>query len=146
MQNRFRNPATGTVYNWHTNHDPQGEEMAGKSRAVTRVSNTSSSGVVLQQGEDGSYVIKLSGRIDMRAQFVQFWTWFKLSKTQTIYFRDFDGQEFEVMVTALQTKRVGKLGPSGRDPSVPHHTWQYSIEMTVIDFLSGDLADVGLAA
>lgn len=146
MQNRFTNPATGTVYDWHTNHDPQGEEMAGKSRALARVSNTSSSGVVLQQGEDGSYVIKLSGRIDMRAQFVAFWTWYALSKTQTIYFRDFDGQIFEVMMTALTTKRVGKLSPSGRDPSVPYHTWQYSLEMTVVNFISGDLATAGVAA
>jgi hypothetical protein len=117
MQNRFSNPATGTHYDWHTNHDPQGEEMAGKARNIARSPNTSGSGVVLQQGDDGSYVIKLSGHIDMRIQHQTFWAYYALSKNQTFYFRDFDNQEYEVMMTSYQEKRVGKLGPSGRDPA-----------------------------
>lgn len=146
MQNRFTNPATGTFYDWHVNHDPEGEEMAGKARQITRSANTANSGVVLQQGDDGSYVIKLSGKIDMRAQYSAMWAWYRLCRTQTIYFRDFDGQSFEVTISSFQTKRRGKLGPSGRDASVPHHYWEYSIEMTVVRFISGDLQAAGVSA
>jgi hypothetical protein len=134
MKNRFTNPATGAFYDWDINHDPEGEELAGKTRQITRTPNTSGGGVVLQQGEDGSYVIKLSAM----------WAWYRLCRTQTIYFRDFDGQDFEVVISSFQSKRKGKLGPSGRDPSVPYHFWEYTIEMTVVKFRSGDLATVGV--
>lgn len=144
MQNRFSDPATGATYDWHTNHNPTGEELTGKNRAIARTPNTSTTGVVLTQGDDGSYSIRLSGQMDMRAQLRAFWHWYELTKTQSIYFRDFDGQVFEVIIDTLQTKRVGKLGPSGRDPSVPHHYWEYTIGMTVIDFISGDMADMGV--
>lgn len=140
-RNRFTNPATGAFYDWPINHTE--EEAAGKTRTITRTSNTGLVGLVKQQGDDGPMLMKLTGTILTRDQFRQMWAWYSLSRMQTIYFRDFDGQEAEVQVTSFLPKRERTLR-NPRDPSIPHHYWSYTIEMEVYRFIAGDLADAGI--
>lgn len=146
MQNRFENPATGETYNWHQNHAPDGEEMTGKQRTINRLPGTAPGTVILQQGDDGAYTIKLRGTILMRVQHQAFLRWWKLSRTQTIFFTDFDNQKYEVQITSYMSKRKGKLTSIGKDPSMRTHTYDYEIEMVVINFLSGDMAAAGILA
>lgn len=142
MRNRFTNPANGAFYDWLTNHEE--EEEAGKTRTISHTSNTGNVGLVKQQGEDGPYILKLRGKIMHRSQFQAFWEWYALSKGQTIYFRDYDGQEYEVQITSFTPQRVRKLSHTGRDPSTPHHYWTYGMELEVYRFIAGDLATAGV--
>lgn len=138
--NRFTNPANGAYYDWHVNHDEE-DELA-KTRSITRAGLTSNVGMVRQQGEDGPLVLRFHGRILDRVQYQQMWGWYALSRTQTIYFTDFDGQAFEVQITSFTPKRVRKDFSPQRDQSVPLHFWQYSLEMEVYRVLAGDLVAV----
>lgn len=144
VRNKFENPANGASYTWHQNHDPDGEEETGKTRAIDRVPNTSGNDVVLTQGDDGTYTLKFRGKILKRAQLRAFWEWYELSDSQTIYFTDFDGQKYEVQITAFTPKRRGKLSSVSQDPTTPNHFWEYSIEMAVVRFIAGDMADMGV--
>lgn len=143
MQNRFENPANGQVYDWQVNHSE--EEEFGRSRAITRAATTSGVGMVRQQGEDGPLVLKLRGKILHRAQYQEMWRWFQLSRTQTIWFLDFDANRYEVQITAFTPKRVRKLANHGRDAAnTPWHYWEYGMEMEVINVLWGDLVVAGV--
>lgn len=145
--NKFENPATGAVYVWPRNHAPDGEADAGKARPITRVNNTSGGIAALQQGDDGNYVLKLSGKITIRSQWRAFWQWYALCRSQTIYFTDFDSQKYEGTISSLVGKRVGKLSDSiGPDPSMRLFSIVYTLEFTVVRFLTGDLADMGVVA
>lgn len=143
-RNIFQNPANGETYVWQRNHDPDGEEEAGKVRNVQRIPNTSLIGIMLSQGDDGPYIIKLRGKIVHRNQLRQFWHFYAISERQTIYFTDFDGQSYEVQMTSFLPKRRGKLSGIKPDPSAPQHFWEYSMELTVINFRAGDMFDMGV--
>lgn len=143
-QNRFTNPVDGTFYDWHKNHDWDGEDDYGKSLTITRVPNTAGGVAAFQQGDDGSLVLKLKGSIVVREQWRQFWHWFAISKQHTIYFTDFDGQEFEGIISSLLGHRVGHLRSGAKDPGMATHKFVYQMEFTVLGFLSGDLHDMGV--
>jgi hypothetical protein len=142
MQNRFTNPADNSHYDWPQNHTD--EEGMGKARNITRAANTGNTGAVKQQGDDGPLVVSLSGKIQHRAQLQAFWLWFNLCKTQTIYFRDFDSQEYEVQIVSFVPKRIRKLSFSGKDPSMPYHYYEYTMTMEVYGVRAGDLAATGV--
>src|SRR3954454_3299927 len=129
-RNRFTNPATMATYDWPVNHSE--EEPTGKTRNISRAANTGNVGAVRQQGDDGATVLTYTGTINTRAQLQQFWAWYELSKAQTIYFTDYDGQEYEVQITAFTPKRVRKLTSISRDAGMPHHYYTYSISMEVL--------------
>lgn len=141
-RNRFTNPANGDHYDWSVNHSD--EEPTGKARNISRTANTGNVGAVRQQGDDGATVLTFSGKINTRAQLQQFWAWYVLSKTQTIYLTDYDGQEYEVLITAFQPKRVRKLMSVSRDPGMPYHYYTYTITMEVLRFIAGDMASAGV--
>lgn len=140
-RDRFVNPANGGAYDWLVNHSDEGE--TGKTRNITRTANTGVVGLVKQQGDDGPYILKLSGTILHRSQLQQMWAWYALCRTQTIYFYDFDGQGFEVQITSFMPTRHRTLR-NPRDPSAPLHYWTYNIEMEVYRFLNGDLVAAGV--
>lgn len=139
-RNRFVNPGTGTTYLWPSGHSE--EEPTGKLRSITRTANTGLVGAVRQQGEDGAVVLKYTGTINTRAQVQQFWVWYNLCRNQTIFFYDYDDQGYEVQITELQIRRKRKLSYSGRDPSIPHHYYEYNITMEVFTVLQGDMMGV----
>lgn len=141
-RNTFTNPANGDTYEWPVNHSD--EDATGKTRQITRSANTGSVGAVRQQGDDGATVLTFNGVINTRAQLQQFWAWYALSRTQTIYLTDYDGQEYEVQITAFQPKRVRKLTSIARDPGMPHHYYTYTITMEVLRFIAGDMASAGV--
>lgn len=141
-RNRFTNPATGVHYDWTVNHTE--EDETGKTRNITRSAPTGGVGLVRQQGDDGPYLLRYTGTILHRAQWQAMWAWFALCRTQTIYFADYDGQQYEVQITSFTGKRVRKLANTGKDPSIPHHNYTYTIEMEVYRFMAGDLAGSGV--
>lgn len=143
MQNRFENPANGEIYQWPVNHDE--EEEMGRARTISRSATTGNVGMVRQQGEDGPLILKWRGKILHRSQFQAMWRWFEISRTQTIWVADFDGNRYEVQITAFTPKRVRKLSNHGRDKvNTPWHYWEYGIEMEVIKVLWGDLVVAGV--
>lgn len=139
-RNTFTDPATGNTYQWLINHDE--EEDGGKTRTINRAGLTSNVGTVKQQGEDGPLMLRFRGTILDRSQYQAMWAWFELSRSQTIYFTDFDGQAFEVQITSFTPKRLRKARSPQRDPSTPLHYWQYGIEMEVYRVIAGDLIGV----
>jgi hypothetical protein len=141
MQDRFQNPANGTTYTWPINHSD--EEESGKTRTIERTANTGSVGAVKQQGDDGPIILRWKGTILTRAQLVAMWTWFNLCRTQTIYLRDFDGQEYEGQITTFTPQRKRTLR-NPRDTSAPNHYWTYSFEFEVYRFVSGDMLTAGV--
>lgn len=141
-RNTFYNPANGASYAWQVNHDPEGEEEAGRERQIERTANTGLVGSVDQQGDDGPYILSLSGKILHRAQFVAFWNWYELCRTQSIWFYDFDGQGYEVQIIAFKPKRRGAVNMRTSDPKT--HFWTYSIQMRVYRFLQGDMVTAGV--
>ncbi len=137
-QNRFTDPFTGNQYLWAKNHSE--EEESGKARSIERTANTGNVGAVRQQGDAGSYTLRLKGTALLRSQIQAFWSYYALSDFQTIYFRDFDNQEYEVQITNLLTQRHRTIR-NPREPTAKHY-WTYTIEMEVYAFRSGDLAGI----
>lgn len=139
----FLNPANGERYDWTVSHSD--EDEAGKRRTINTV-GTTGGGRVFHQGVEEPYTIRWSGKILHRAQFVQMWRWYAITRNQTIHLYDFDGQGYIVQITDFQPKRRRKLSFTGRDSSIPHHYWEYNIEFTVYGFLNGDMVAAGVVA
>lgn len=139
-RNRFTNPANGAIYDWHTNHDEEGD--SGKTRNISHTAPTGHGGLIHQQGDDGPFTLHLQGKIVRREQYQAFWAWYALCRTQTIYFTDFDGQGYEVQITSFTPKRVRNLTRAGHNPAT--HYWTYSLEMEVYAFRAGDMAGAGV--
>lgn len=141
MPQTFTDPLTGATYQWHNNHET--EDPSGKTRQISGSANTGLTGRVRQQGDDGPMVLTLHGRIRTRDQSRQFWHWYNLCRTQTIYFTDFDGQEYEVQITSYLPERV-RQASNVADPSMTHHNIQYTLTMEVYAFLAGDEHDMAV--
>jgi hypothetical protein len=99
----FRDPRTGTVYAWPVNHTT--EEQFGKQRNVEHTAPTSGVGLVRQQGDDQPLILQLTGTILHRTQEAAFVEWFELSRLQSIYWTDWTGAEYEVIITGYQPRR-----------------------------------------
>jgi hypothetical protein len=136
--NRFTDRQTGETYDWHINHAE--EEEGGRAREITLSGNTSGLGLVRQQGAQQPLTLRWAGAILHREQFVAMWHWFGLCELRTIFLRDFHGDEYEVVITNFDPSRVRGRNP--QDPSIPLHYWKYTIEMQVLQVISGDLAGV----
>lgn len=142
MRCRLTNPATGSFYDFHVN--PDQEDPMGKTRNISRTAPTGNVGLVRQQGDESPMVIGIHGKIMHRVQWTELWNAYRLCETQTIHYRDWDGNEYEVQITSFTPTRVRKLSYSGRDPSLPYHYYTYDMTMEVLRFISGDLATVGV--
>lgn len=138
MRDRFRDLSTGETYEWHVNHDS--EEQSGRARAINVTPNTAATEGLKSQGDQSPLVLSWSGTILHRAQHTAMWHFFELCQWYTIELRDFDGQTYEVVISAFKPQRI--RGENKNDPSTPHHYWKYTIEFTIINLLSGDLAGV----
>lgn len=133
-RNQFRNPATSDVYNWHVNHSEEGD--FGKKRNIESTANTANVGLVQQQGSDEPLVLRLTGTILHQAQFDAMKSYFNLSRTQSIIFKDFAGDEYEVSITDWTPKRVRTIR-NPKDTSIRLHYWTYSLEMRVLRVIAG---------
>jgi hypothetical protein len=139
-RNIFINPVTSAQYPWEVNHDT--EEQVGKTRNITHDANTANIGFVRQQAPSDPTTLRYTGTILTRSQLLQMWAWYTLCETQTIYFQDFEGVKYEVIITHFLPVRK-RVQRNPRDPAnAPDHVWTYSIEMDVIRVVSGYLAGI----
>lgn len=134
-RNRFTNPANGEIYDWALNYFE--EESFGKTRNIERTAPTSGTGLIKQQSDDGPLIFKARGTILLKAQVQEFIKWWKLCETQTINFKDFTGDEYEVLITSFQPTRQYTL-KNMRDPvNAPLWYWKYELELEVVRVISG---------
>lgn len=132
-RNRFINPVTAGVYLWDINHTE--EEEGGMARNIDHTAPTSGLGLVRQQGEEGPMEIKLIGTILKESQFDAFQDYYQLSRSQTFYFRDFNDDEYEVVMTAFRPTRKRTLRNS-RAPGKLHY-WTYTMTLEVLAVRAG---------
>lgn len=130
VKNRFRNPVNDDTYTWHINHGWGGEQRSGGELALS-FATTTAGNPIPQYGELQPESWTLSGTILHRAQHEEFVEWAALCATQTIYFRDFDNAEYEVVITAYRPKREGVMRNSN-DASMPYHIFRYELTMTIL--------------
>jgi hypothetical protein len=133
-RNQFYNPATGEGYPWPINHSD--ENSFGKARQVNTGANTANTGLTMQQGDDEPMVIEVTGTILHSAQHAAMIRWFAISKQQTIYFTDYSGDSYEVVILAYQPTRQRTLG-NPRDRTMPFHYYKYTLRMHVVRILAG---------
>lgn len=129
MRERFRDSAGVLAdYEFEINHAE--EDAEERSINVERTAPTSGMGFVRQQGEPSPRVLRYQGSILTTAQYEAMGAYVAACKTRTIFFRDVDGTEYEVLVTnfAPQRKRVAW---NSREPNLLWK-WDYRLEMEVI--------------
>lgn len=127
---RFQDPAAVLAdYIWQVNYSD--EEANERRRNIERTSPTSGVGFVRQQGEDSPETFRFAGTILHQAQFVAMNNYYDACRTRTIKFRDFTDVTYDVLITSFSTKRR-RTAKNPRDPSIPLHFWEYTIEMEVL--------------
>lgn len=131
-RNTFTNPATGTEYAWPINHDEEQEVPVGRN---VEVMGRTGGGYVLQQAPDGPLVLSLEGTILHQTQLDQFRSFVLLCRDQTIYFTDFAGDSFEVLITEFKPRRL-RTHRNSRVPGASHY-WRYTLTMTVVRVRAG---------
>lgn len=135
VANRFTNPENGLFYDWQINHNE--EDEVGFERHVDHSAVTSGTGgLVWQQGVDEPMVFTLRGTILEPIQHFQFTNFAKVSELHTIIWRDFTGEEYEVLLTYKARRERVARNPRGGDLA-PNHVWRYSMTLQVIQVLSG---------
>lgn len=142
-RNVLIDPATNTGYAWDINHEA--ELAFGKERKVERTARTGFVGLVRQQGDDGPLLMQLTGKIFKKDQYNSMWHFYKLCESQTVHFRDFNGQLYEVLFDHFTPIRV-RVGKNHRDfANAPYWRWDYTLEFDVVTIISGDLLSAGLS-
>jgi hypothetical protein len=138
--NRFTDPLTAGYYDWQVNHNE--ETVLGKTRNVTESAPTGLVGLIKQQSEESPLVLGLKGKILHKNQHDQFVGYWIICHDRSIYFRDFAGNEYEVMILDfLPTRKMCARNPA--DPiGAPLWTWDYEIKMDVLRVISGDWVGV----
>lgn len=124
---RFRDAAAILgEYEWQIMWDEEeGEEL---TRNLERTAVTSGVGFVRQQGADSPQLFRFSGKILEQNQYDKMKAYYEASRLRTVFFRDFTGTEYEVLITKFNPKRRRTLH-NPRDTSIPLHFWEYEIEM-----------------
>lgn len=141
--NQFIDPATGNTYSWPVNHNEEGE--FGRSRSMQRTAPSKSGiGLGRQQGEDSPMILQLKGVILHKAQRDAMIAWYALCESQTIYFQDFSGDKYEVIITSFKPTRRGVARNHADLANMPLWVYDYTLEMEVITTLAG--AWTGVAA
>lgn len=140
-RNQFIDPAGNrTTYNWPINHREESE--FGKTRNVEHGGNTGDVGFVRQQSDDSPLILRFSGTILVKAQLTEMLAWFEMCKTQTIYFKDFAADEYEVIITKFMPKREYTVRNPRDAANAPNWYWRYEIEMDVVTVRDGTWEDV----
>lgn len=128
------------TYSWDVNYNTEDGFNARRELEVTP--NTAGTGFIVQQGADQPMAISFSGKFTKPDQHRQFIAYYAKCKFQSIYFRDFETQLYEVMMTAYLPKRTrAARNPRGGEQAKFHY-YEYSMEMTVLRVISGDWVGV----
>jgi hypothetical protein len=139
--NQFINPATGATYSWAINHHEESE--FGRARAMQRTApSKTGTGLGRQQGEDSPMILQLKGVILQKAQLDTFISWYALCETQTIYFQDFAGERYEVIITSFKPTRRAVARNHQDLANMPLWVYDYTMEMEVVRALIGPWAGV----
>lgn len=127
---RFRDAAGGGLaeYEFTVNHSE--EEGADYNRNVTRQAVTTGPAFVLQQGPTGYGVFHFTGTILTQEQYDAMTAYYAVCESRTVFFRDFTGDEFEVVITRFSPQRRRTVR-NPREPDLLHY-WTYTLEMEVI--------------
>lgn len=139
-RNRFTNPANGSFYDWQVNHST--ESAFGKSRQITESANTANTGLIKQQGDAQPLKMKLQGTIFHKHQLEEFVHFWQLCESQTIIFKDFTGDEYEVLIVSFDPIRKRTVRNPRDFANAPLWYWSYELEMEVIRVISGTWAGV----
>lgn len=124
---RFRDGAAMlATYEFDVNHDV--EEPAAQSRNLTRTAPTSGVGFVRQQGDASPRVLRFTGSILRQSQIDAMQGYFDACDNRTVFYRDVDGTEYVVIVTAFDYTRARGHNARGNLP----YKWTYRLEMEVI--------------
>lgn len=125
------------TYDWEVNYNSESE--FGAQRNVDSFQNTSGTGFIIQQGDDQPIAISVSGKFFTKAQHQKFVAFYKRSQFQTMVFEDFEGAQYEVMITAYKPQRVRtQRNPRGNNEDNRLHYYEYTMEMLVLNVISGD--------
>lgn len=116
------------TYEFEINHWT--EEDTDQRRNITRTAPTSGVGFVRQQGESAPQTMKYAGTIMTTTQYNAMQSYYLACSLRTVFFRDYLGTEYEVLVTTFATLKQAVLGQN-RDPALKH-IWKYRLEMEVI--------------
>lgn len=141
MRDTFIDPKTGDEYEWQIGHET--EAPTGKKRGITHSANSANTGLVRQQGDVQPLILKYEGKILHLNQYEKFWQFYELCETQTVYFRDYMGEEYEVMITEFDPQRQATVKNPKDFANAPRHYWKYTIEMEIVAVRAGAL--VGLS-
>jgi hypothetical protein len=137
----FIDPKTATVYEFHINPEPEGEDTAQIERSIETTANTGNTGLVRQQSDNKPFKRKLKGTMLTVSQEREFWKWWQLCKTQTIYFVDAFAAASEIQITLLNMPHVGtgqKLGEGQK------YFVKWELELETYNFLAGPMAEAGV--
>lgn len=136
--NHWINPKTNASYAWPVNH--REEDPVGKSRQMGDGAPTSNIGMIPQQGAATPLIKTLKGRFFDDAQNAANLIYWELCEDHSIYFQDFNGDLYEVIITDYAPTRVAVA----RNPKFPELTyvWDYTITMRVLTAFSGPWAGV----
>lgn len=141
--NQFEDPAGNkATYDWPVNHSE--EEEFGRDRNIETGAPTSGIGLVQQQGADSTLALRIAGTIFHKEQVEEMWEWFQLSRSQSIYFHDFAGDSYEVIITSFKPTRHRTLRNPRDFANAPYHFWRYTMEMRILRVIDGPLSDAGV--
>lgn len=130
-KNRFKNPADGSTYDWHINQAWDGEDDSGVESTYTWASSTG--GAALPQFGGLKATIKtLKGTILHLAQHEAFLAWAAIAQNHTIYFRDVDGDEWEVMILKYLPRRQGVARNIMDFANMPYYIYRYELTMVFL--------------
>lgn len=129
MQERFRDGASVlSTYSFDIGHHE--EDPDDQRRNITRTARTDGVGFVRQQSDKSPQTFKFAGTIMKAEQKTAMQGYFDACDNRTVFFRDYTGTEYEVLITVFSCTRVPVLR-NMRDPSIMH-IWKYNLEMEVI--------------
>lgn len=124
-------------YFWPINHNDM--DPSGRQRTITATAPSAGFGLVRQQGVDQPMSLNLKGDILHEAQRIAFIQWWALCDQQSVYFYEFSGEQYEVMITNFAETKM-PLARNLADPTIPFHMYNYSLDMDVLNILSGPWA------
>jgi methyltransferase-like protein len=130
-------PAPGGLGEYSFEINNEDEEMGAK-RNVDSFMNTSGQGWIIQQGQDDPPNIQISGKMLTKNQNQRLTQFYNRCAQHTMYYQDFEGQTYEVMITGYSPKRLrASRNPRGGAVN-PLHYYSYTLEMLVVTVISGD--------
>lgn len=128
---RFRDSATVNplaTYEWEVGHN---EESSGlMTYNLERTAVTTGVGYVRQQGAPTPKTLDFSGSILTQAQYDAMVNYYKACETRTIFYRDVDNTEYEVLITSFNPTRI-RVAFNSRSPGLLWK-WKYQITMEIL--------------